>query len=313
MKGSGARKRAALGIAGPGRSVRGSRISNTSPVTVWPGPLEVVAAWLRGRSSRTRSRSTACGISIGGPGTGTTAEASSMSVCTGRARARARARSRRLLHHDEAHRALLAHHLAHVGDPGGGGDARERHAHRNAGTGRPAARTTSRAWTSTVMRRVASGWPGRRHRASRRCARGEARRGQPAREVQRGPGARRGRGSRSGVPEGSSMVSVEPPRRRPACRSPRRRPCPGRARRRRIGARTSGPRGRRFACGRRSRPRAAPSGVWPSSCSSKPSSSGDGLADPEADLLAAVVDALPLRAAPYCERSAARLRCAACR
>ena len=58
----------------------------------------------------------------------------------------------RLAHHLQAHRAFLAHHLADVGDPRPRCvTPARRSSTRKAGTGRPAARTSSRACTSTVI------------------------------------------------------------------------------------------------------------------------------------------------------------------
>ena len=229
-KGSGRRKSARSAGAGPGRRSRGSRTSIVPPLADLPGSVEVggvegleaVDAELQparpcvGSSMRRGSR--------GHEGRGL------QHVRLDRSRDReGLGLLRRLADDDEAHRALLAHDLADVRDPGARGDAGEAAPPR----GRPerAARrrcTTSRAWTSRVigaLRRVAgsktetcSVWPGWRPRAAR--TRGRLR--------ERAGGSSSSRVSLRS-PEGVWMREVEaaPVERARGSRSG---PCPGRAR-----------------------------------------------------------------------------------
>ena len=284
MNGSGARKRAASGSRRPPGAASAGRGSRTRrPSTVWPAPCRSrrreVSASCEPQAQQLRPRrDRRCAA----PCAGTTAAASSMSACDrGRARARPRARSRVSLHHHQAQRALLAHHLADVGDPRGGGDPGEAACApgRRARAGRPRAppRAPRRRspWARCAAwrgRTAISSWraPGDEARSRPAAATGSARgrAARPARaiSVRRAGGRRDGRASRR-RPSSAPLTSTAP--------------VPG-SRREGEGAerRTRGPRGPRCAGGRRC---VAPSSVicsWPSSCSSKPSSSGHGLRRP---------------------------------
>ena len=200
------------GRGGPARRVRASTTSRTSPSTRLSRALEVAGRRRpRGRSGARATAARHRASSMRRRSVGTMAAASSMSVCTSPGTARAWARSAGLLHDDEAQRALLAHDLARLGDPGVRVDAREAAHHLEGGDGpggrlhdlppldlESAARSCRVAGSKTGS---VSRWPSREASAARRRGRFSCR-----------AGARRGRGS------------PRAPRRRCGCARSSRRP-----------------------------------------------------------------------------------------
>ena len=151
MKGSGRRWAARPDGAGPGRRSRGSRTSIAPPVAACPAPWRSAGSRPERPSMRTARRATVVGSSMRRGVAGTRAAASSRSVrmAPGTARVRAcsgvsRTTRRPIGLSSRTTSPTSVTQLRVVIPP-------RRPSTRKAGTGRPAARTTSRAWTSSVI------------------------------------------------------------------------------------------------------------------------------------------------------------------